>query len=125
MRIQQHELGNDNDTVAMSGVFAETGYSDIKDGSDIMMVDQMIPDFKWYGTNAENGAVNVTLRAVNYANGKSYSVGPYSTTPTTQFASLRVRARQLAMRLEWAPILGFGARLGAITFRVKTAGARP
>lgn len=125
MRIQQHELGNDNDTVAMSGVFAETGYSDIKDGTDIMMVDQLIPDFKWYGDNAENGAVNVIIRAVNYANGKSYSVGPYSTTPTTQFVSIRVRARQLAMRLEWAPILGFASRLGAVIFRVKATGSRP
>ncbi len=121
-RLQQHERGYDDDTEPMRDVFAETGYGTVSDGSTIMMVDQCQPDMKWFGTD---GAVTITLKAVRYPGGPQQQYGPYSVTPTTQFFSTRVRSKQVAMRYDWAPLLGYSARVGATAFRVKPAGTRP
>ena len=66
-RVQQHETGFDDDDQPMRGVFAETGYAEIGDGTTIPMVDQCQPDFKWFG---KNGAVNLTLKTLSYAGSK-------------------------------------------------------
>jgi len=122
MLVQQHERGFDADGQPMRGVFAETGYAEVGDGTQLMLIDQCAPDFKWAG---HDGAVNVFIRAKNYAGGPEQLVGPYSMTPDTQFFSMRIRARYLAVRYEWEERLGFSARVGAVTFRVKPAGRRP
>jgi hypothetical protein len=69
--------------------------------------------------------VKVTLKAANYPEGPKHDFGPYSMTPTTQFFNPRVRARYVALRYDWEPLLGFSARVGACTYRVKPAGRRP
>lgn len=121
-RIQQHEIGYDADTEAMDGVYAETGYIDLGDGTDIIMIDQIIPDFKWFG---ENGSIQVTVRTINYPSDTPVSHGPYTVTATTQFIGLRARARQAAFRIEWTATTGYSARLGAMRFRNGAAGQRP
>lgn len=121
-RIQQHEMGYDDDGGPMQNVYAETGYGRMNSGTDIMSVDQCQPDMKWFG---ENGAVNFILKTVQYPGGPVTEYGPYSVTPTTQYFSTRTRAKQIAQRIEWAPLTGFSARVGATTFRVKPAGRRP
>ncbi len=121
-RVQQHEQGYDDDTEPMSNVFAETGYGTVADGATIMSVDQCQPDFKWFGND---GGVNVTLKAVRYPGGPVQEYGPYSCTPTTQYFSTRIRSKQIALRYDWEPLLGYSARVGATAFRVKRAGSRP
>ena len=121
-RLQQHETGYDADGDAMEGVFATTGYIDLGDGTDIIFIDQIIPDLKWFG---EDGSVNVTLYAVQYPGGPVETLGPYSITDTTQYISLRMRARQIAFRIDWAETEGFSARLGATRFNAAAAGKRP
>jgi hypothetical protein len=120
--IQQHEIGYDADNQPMDGVFAEAGYANIQDGDEIMFIDQIIPDLKWFGNN---GSVNITLKTVAYPGSAPNSFGPYSMTPTTEFFSVRARARQVAMRLDWANYPGFSARAQAIRFRLGPAGKRP
>ncbi len=121
-RIQQHEQGFDDDDGPMRDVFAETGYGTVSDGSTIMSVDQVQPDMKWFGND---GGVTITLKAVKYPGGPETQFGPYSVTSTTQFFSTRVRSKQVAVRYDWAPIMGYSARVGATAFRVKPAGTRP
>jgi|SRR5215475_1527428 len=120
--VQQHERGFDADTEPMMKVFAETGFTEIGDGSQIMMIDEVHPDFKWFGVN---GGVKITLKATNYPQGPRHSFGPYSMTPIRQFFSPRLRARYVAIRYDWEPVMGFSARVGACTYRVKPAGRRP
>jgi hypothetical protein len=120
--VQQHERGFDADDEPMVGVYAETGFIELADGSNMMMVDEVHPDFKWFGLN---GGVKVTLKAANYPEGPKHDFGPYSMTPTTQFFNPRVRARYVALRYDWDPLPGFSARVGACTYRVKPAGRRP
>jgi hypothetical protein len=120
--VQQHERGYDADDKPMTGVFAETGFSEIGDGSDMMMLDEVQPDFKWFGAN---GGVKITLKAANYAQGPQHRFGPYTMTPTREWFSPRVRARYVALRYDWVPAMGFSARVGAVTYRLKRAGKRP
>jgi hypothetical protein len=121
-RIQQHERGYDDDDQPMRDVFAETGYSALGDGSTIAFIDQVQPDFRWFG---RDGEITVTLKTTNYPGGAVQNHERYSMTPGTQYFSAHSRARYAAMRYEWSPLLGFSARVGATTFRVKQAGKRP
>jgi hypothetical protein len=120
--VQQHERGFDADDGPMRDVYAETGFAELADGSNMMMIDEVHPDFKWSG---RDGGVKVTLKATNYPEGPQHNFGPYSMTPTTQFFNPRVRARYVALRYDWEPIMGFSARVGAVTYRIKPAGKRP
>lgn len=121
-RVQQHETGFDDDDQPMRGVFAETGYSDISNGAQIMSVSQCQPDFKWFG---KNGAVNLTLRTRGYPQSKALSFGPWSMTETTQFFNPRVRGKFVAIRYDWVERKGFSARVGATRLQVKPTGKRP
>lgn len=121
-RIQQHDIGFDDDDQPMRNVFAETGYFDVQDGTTIMMVDQCQPDLKWFGIN---GGVDITLKGLNYPGGEPVNYGPFSATPTTQFFSPRVRAKRIAVRYAWVALKGFSARVGITAFRTKPAGRRP
>lgn len=120
--IQQHEVGYDDDGDPMQNVYAETGYGRMDQGSTILSITQCQPDMKWFG---DNGAVNIVLKTVQYPGGPVTRYGPYSVTPTTQFFSMRVRAKQVALRYEWAALTGYSARVGATSFLVKPAGTRP
>lgn len=120
-RIQQHETGYDDDGSAMSGAFAETGYFDAGGGSSIVFLDQVVPDFKWFGSD---GALSIELKSVSYPSDAARASGPFSVTPDTRFISPRLRARQIALRIEWESRLGYNARVGAIRSRTAPAGRR-
>jgi len=120
--VQQHERGFDADDQPITGAFAETGFSEIADGSMMMMIDEAQPDFKWFG---QDGGVKISFRARNYAQGPSHLFGPYAMSPTRQFFSPRLRARYVAIRYDWEPVKGFSARIGACTYRLKPTGRRP
>lgn len=117
--IQQHETGYDADGVAMSGAFAQSGYADIGDGTNILFIDQVIPDLKWLGND---GAATLYIYGQNFPGDTPVTYGPYTLTPTTRFISLRSRKRQLAYRIEWQAQRGYNARVGAIRVRGAPAG---
>lgn len=121
-RIQQHERGYDDDDQPMRGVFAETGYNELGDGTMLMVIDEVHPDFKWFGMN---GGVSVSFKGINYPNDEPTIYGPYSTTDKTRFFKPDLRARMTAVRYDWAEIKGFSARVGASAYRLKPAGKLP
>ena len=120
--IQQHEIGYDANGQAMSGVYAETGYADIGDGEQIMYVDEFIQDMKWFGSE---GAAFITLYGVNYPGDSPIEKGPYGMDNTSKYIRPELRARQIALRFDWATRKGFSARLGTPRARVAPAGTRP
>lgn len=120
--IQQHEMGYDADGAAMAGVYAETGYADIADGDEIMFVDEFISDMKWFGTD---GAISLTMNGVMYPGDSPTVKGPFGLDSTNRHIRPRFRARQIALRFDWADRLGFSARLGTPRIRVVPAGKRP
>lgn len=121
-RIQQHEIGYDDDNIAMSGAFIESGFLDIGEGDFMQLIQQIIPDFKWFG---ENGSVTIKLFCKNYPSDNGIMYGPYTVNSSTRFLSPRIRARQIAFRIEFAPVRGYGARLGATRYLGQPAGKRP
>ena len=121
-RIQQHERGFDDDGAPMHGVFAETGFTELGDGTMVMMIDQVHPDMKWFG---RDGGVKVSIRAAMYPQSPRHLYGPYSMTPSTEWFNPRVRARYAAVRYDWEARLGYSARVGLTTFHVKPAGRLP
>lgn len=120
--VQQHEEGYDANGAAMDGAYALSGYIDLGDGADLLFIDQIIPDFKWFGTD---GSVKLTIYATSYPGQSPSMMGPFTVTQTTRFISLRIRARQLAFKVEWSAVKGFSARLGALRYRSAPAGRRP
>lgn len=120
--LQQHETGYDNNGSAMTGVFAESGFIDLGEGTDIIFVDQLIPDFKWFGTG---GYVTIKIYAQSYPGGLVNTYGPYQVNSSTRYLSLRNRARQIAFRVEWGEATGFSARMGANRLRTVAAGRVP
>lgn len=123
MIVYQHEMGYNNDTVPMNSYF-KTGYAALSDGDDYLILDQMIPDMKWgtySGMKAAN--VNITFYTSSY-HGESYTTtGPYTVTKNTDFISLRIRDRLLAMKVESNDMDSFW-RIGGIRYRYAPGGKR-
>jgi hypothetical protein len=122
LHIMQHETGFDNDTAAMTGAYIETGFFSIGNGDAMPYIKEMLPDIKWFGSG---GALTFTLWSQDYSDDTIYMHGPWTVTRTTQIIEPEVRARQIALRVDWAPIAGFSARLGAIRARIAPAGRAP
>lgn len=128
--IQQQETGYNADTVAMTGVQARSGYMDIDDGQEMSEIGQIIPDFKWRGTDPE---VQLTFYVVDDPSeddpdqgSTPRSFGPYTITPDTRWVTIlpAMRGRQVSVEITsegddmwW--------RLGAIRYRLAKAGRRP
>lgn len=123
LHIQQHEIGYDDDDVAMAGVFIESGYADTANGDAIMTTDEFIPDLKWFGEVP--GAINLTLKGVKYPQGPIKVKGPYGMDMSNRHIRPRMRARSIAIRLDWIARLGYNARVGAMRIRTAFSGRRP
>lgn len=128
--VQQHEVGYDANGQPMTGAYFETGFFDIGDGDVIPFVKNLIPDLKWIG--AAGGYVTVTLWGANEpGEAKTPTAptmyGPWTVTSGTNEITLGdgVRKRQIAFRVDWGAVTGFGATLGAPRFRISPAGKRP
>jgi hypothetical protein len=124
--IQQHETSYDADGSPMGGVFAETGYADMAasdPGDNIMLLTEIEPDMKWFGTVP--GAIEVTLKTVNYAQGPITRLGPFGMDMANKHIRPRVRGRSIALRWDWVSRLGYNARIGAVRVRTQPSGRRP
>jgi hypothetical protein len=94
--LYQHETGTDDNGSAMAS-FLESFDMEIPNaGEELMHVDQLIPDFLTL-----EGSVDV------YLTGKKYpgvltrqEKGPYTVIPGTRKLSTRMRARQVALKIE-------------------------
>ena len=94
--IYQHETGTDDNGQPMS-VFIESYDMEIPNAGEYLMhVDQLIPDFLRL-----EGQVQVRLTGRKYPQDTNrISKGPYTVQPGTRKLSTRIRARQIALRME-------------------------
>jgi hypothetical protein len=112
-----HEDGDDNDIVAMAS-FIESGDMEIADGDELMHVSKLIPDF-----TRLSGSVSVTLKGRKYPQGAQFEKGPYTSTGATAEMGVRIRARQMAIRIEQEG-LGSSFRMGNWKARLRRDGER-
>jgi hypothetical protein len=117
-------LYNQEDGVDANGVaidaYIYSGYFDIGDGDQMLLMQKFIPDFK-----RQEGNITVALRLRPYpqATAVPSSLDPYVITPTTQFVSTRARGRQIQLRIE-SDELGSFWRFGTMRVDVQGDGLR-
>jgi hypothetical protein len=94
--VYNHEDGvNQADGSAITA-FIDSGYFDIGDGDNMILMKRFIPDFK----NQEgNLTVNLLLRAYPQTTASPSSLDPYVITPTTDKVDTRARGRQISLKI--------------------------
>lgn len=119
--IMQHDAEGvfDADGAPMTGVSLRSGYQDLRDGTDIAFVDRLIPDFLWDGPTP---SLTMSLYFRNWPGDTSQVQGPFTITPSTEYVSLRVRAREMAVEIDCSAALGSWFRLGVPRLRVAADG---
>jgi len=117
-------LYNQEDGVDANGVAIEayiySGYFDIGDGDQMLLMQKFIPDFK---RQIGELIVRLLLRPYPQASAVASSLDPYPITPTTQFVSTRARGRQIQLRIE-SDELGSFWRFGTMRVDVQGDGLR-
>jgi hypothetical protein len=100
--------------------YVYSGYFDLGDGDNMVLMQKFIPDFK-----RQEGNITVALRLRPYpqATAVPSSLDPYVITPTTQFVSTRARGRQIQLRIE-SDELGSFWRFGTMRVDIQADGLR-
>lgn len=112
-----HEDGV-NDADAPLASFIETGDLDVADGDELVHISKLIPDF-----DRLTGSVSVTLKGRKYPQKAQYTKGPYTTNNATAEMGVRMRARQMALRIDQSG-LDESWRMGSWRARVVADGER-
>lgn len=118
------ETGNDAAGQPLVASFL-TGYTYLSEGEDYTFVDQVIPDMIWESEapGQSSAQIQITFLTVNYPGDTPIAYGPYTVNSTTEYISVRFRARQIAIQLQSADLGSFW-RLGKIRFRYAASGRR-
>lgn len=117
--IYYHETGKTANGAALNPVI-ESGDLQIADGAQIMHVSRVIPDFV-----AINGSASFTLKGKKYPGTEDAvrTKGPFTVSASTKTFSPRMRARQVAIRIESTDV-GDSWRLGMLRFDMRPDGGR-
>jgi hypothetical protein len=96
-----HELGQNNDGVAMT-VFIESADFDLSpDGDHFMFMSRLIPDIDITDTSGDSsGEVDYIVKTRNFPGDSLVTNSTNTVTSTTQQSFLRARARQASLRIE-------------------------
>ncbi len=123
--LYEHEVGNDDDGSAMTNVFIESSDFDIADGEEFSFLRRIIPDIKFTGTAGTGQGVNYVLKNRDFNAGSLTTSETKAVLDSTTKIDVRVRARQLAFRIEGDDsATGVGWRLGATRFDLNKSGKR-
>jgi len=91
----QEDGYNQADGTAISA-FIESGYFDIGEGDNMVLMRRFIPDFK---DQQGDVTVNLFLRPYPQADATPSSLDPYTVSPTTQKVDTRARGRQISLKM--------------------------
>jgi hypothetical protein len=100
--------------------YLKSGYFDIGDGEQVMLMKRFIPDFK---RQVGDLTVNLYLRYYPQSAETVGSLDPYPITPTTQKVDTRVRGRQVSMKIT-SDDLGSDWRFGTMRIDIQPDGLR-
>lgn len=123
--LYEHEVGNDDDGSAMANVFLESSDFDIADGEEFSFLRRIIPDIKFNGSAGAGQGVKYVLKNRDFNASSLTTSETKSVLDSTTKLDVRVRARQLAFRIEGDDTAtGVGWRLGATRFDLNKSGRR-
>lgn len=94
--IYNQEDGYNGDGAAIFS-YIRSGYFDIGDGDQMLLMSRFIPDFQ---NQIGNLTVRLLLRPFPQATATPSSLDPYVITPTTEKVDTRARGRQIQLRIE-------------------------
>ena len=100
--------------------YIQSGYFDIADGENMLLMSRFIPDFK---NQLGNLTVRLLLRPYPQAEASPSSLDPYEITPTTQKVDTRARGRQISLKIE-SDDLNTNWRFGTMRVNVQPDGLR-
>lgn len=114
--VYDQESGN---TAAGSAIKShiETSDFDLEDGTDMLLVDQFIPDF------VMSGSLNFSITTKKWPNGPEVTKGPYTITNSIDKIDLRARGRQARVKFSTSAA-GTDWGIGKPRYRVTTDGER-
>ncbi len=112
-----HEDSLDADGAGMVS-FIESSDMSINEGDELVHVSKLIPDF-----DRIRGPVKVLLKGRKYPQGPQFEKGPYSVGGSTDEMGVRIRARQLALRVT-SENPGANFRMGSFRIRARADGER-
>lgn len=119
--VYQHETSNNADGFAIQSGFT-TGYAALSDGDEMLFVDQVWPDMKWgFVDEPKTAEVKITFFVTNYPGDPPIQYGPYTVNQQTQYLSVRMRGRLIAIGVSSTDSGSFW-RLGAIRYRYQPDG---
>jgi hypothetical protein len=118
-QLYSQETGVDANGAAIDA-FVYSGYFDIGDGDQMLLMQKFIPDFK---RQVGNISVQLRLRAYPQATAVPSSLDPYVIAPGTEFVSTRARGRQVQLRIESDEISSFW-RFGTMRVDIQPDGNR-
>lgn len=122
--IYSQETGFDADGQPLSASFT-TGYFYLAEGEDFVIVDQVLPDFKWatFSATSTPATIQLSFNVTDFPGDTPRVYGPYSVTQATQYISTRFRGRLMSITVA-STDLGSFWRLGSIKYRFAPAGRR-
>lgn len=121
--IFQHETTADANGQPLVSTFT-TGLFYLEEGENFVVVDQIIPDFKWATFGGGGSAqIQLSFNMYNYPGDTPTTYGPFTVTMSTEYIFQRMRGRLMSVTVASADIGSFW-RLGSIKFRYAPAGRR-
>lgn len=121
--IYQHETTNDADNNPLTASFT-TGYFYLGEGEEFVIVDQVIPDFRWSTfSGATSAQINMTFNVVDYPGQTPRTYGPYAVTQSTKYITVRFRGRLMSVTVASSDLGSFW-RTGSCKYRYAAAGRR-
>ncbi|MHA6684502.1 carbohydrate binding domain-containing protein [Mesorhizobium sp. A556] len=115
--IMEHEQGYTANGQALNE-YLETSDFDIEDGTNLLFLSGIMPDFK-----GQTGNIQFKVTTRNYPNGPQIEKLAGVSTPTTLKVNFRAMARQAKLRLTGQTSGAFW-RLGAIRLEIAKSGAK-
>ena len=94
-----HEDGVNDDQQPMTS-FVESAFFDAGDGDQIIFLDRVLPDFARPSGYPMEGTLQLYVRGRKYPHGPVITKGPYNIGANTKYVSVRMRAREISLRLE-------------------------
>ena len=115
-----HEQGSDDDGKPMNS-FIRSGYFDIGDGDDIMLVDKVVPDIK-LDTN-KSIEISFLMKYYPHPNAKIVTKGPYYFDDSDDKIDFRARGRAMSIKYV-SNVTGGDFEIGKTRINIKPDGKR-
>jgi hypothetical protein len=119
-KVYYQEVPNAGNAGGLLDAFIESGFIDVGDGDTLYTIKRIIPDF-----NNQGPDISISLKTKLWPNETESTHGPYLSTPTTNKVDIRIKAREIAFRLDssGASLNSFW-ELGAIGFDSQQSGEK-